>query len=74
MNNISMWIILTLFLAAWGCGPDNAAQQLEIAQFEERQNNRAHARELYEEILRNYPNSPAAQTARARLTQLTDKP
>lgn len=74
MNKIFKWTMLTLLLMGTACGPDQAAQLLETAQFEERQNNRAHAKELYEEILRNYPDSPAALTARARLTQLTEKP
>lgn len=43
---------------------------LETAQFEERQTNKAHAKELYEDIIRHYPDSPAAKTARARLTEL----
>ena len=74
MNKIFEWIMLILLLMGAACGPDKAAQLLETAQFEERQNNRTHARELYEEILRKYPDSPAAPTARARLTQLTDNP
>ena len=65
---------LTVLLLSSACGPDQAAQLLETAQFEERQDNKAHAKELYEEIIRRYAESPAAQTARARLTQLTDKP
>jgi len=74
MNRVAAWIIPTLLLAIPACGPDQAAQMLETAQFEERQTNKAHARELYEDILRRYPDSPAAKTARARLTELTDKP
>lgn len=74
MNNTSKWIIITLLSMGSACGPDQAAQLLETAQLEERQNNRVHARELYEEILRHYPNSPAAQPARARLAQLDEKP
>lgn len=74
MNRISAWLILTLLATGSACGPDQAAQLLETAQLEERQNNKAHAKELYEEIIRRYAESPAAQTARARLTQLTDKP
>ena len=74
MNRIPAWIILTLLLTGSACGPDQAAQLLETARFEERQTNKAHARELYGEIIRRYPDSPAAKTAQARLTKLAGKP
>ena len=74
MNRICMWIILTLLLLGSACAPDQAAQQLEIAQFEERQGNKAHAKELYQDIILHYSDSPAAQTARTRLAELADKP
>ena len=74
MNRASAWIIPTLLLPLYACGPDQAAQLLETAQFEERQTNKPHARELYEEILRHYPDSPAARIARARLAELDPKP
>ncbi|WHZ23886.1 MAG: hypothetical protein OJF47_002998 [Nitrospira sp.] len=74
MNRTSAWIVRTLLLIGSACGPDQATQLLETARFEERQNNRAHAKELYEEILRRYPDSPVAETARTRLAQLADKP
>ena len=73
MNRLAAWLVPTLLLALSSCGPVQAAQLLETAQFEERQTNKAHARELYEEILRHYPDSAAAKTARARLTELADK-
>ena len=74
MNRVSAWIIPTLLLILYACGPDQAAQLLETAQFEERQTNNAHARELYEEIIRHYPDSPAAKIARTRLAELDPKP
>lgn len=74
MNNAAKRIILALLLTGSACGPDQAEQLLETAQFEERQTNKTHAKELYEEILRHYPDSPAAKTARTRLAQLDDKP
>ncbi len=74
MKRVVAWMIPSLLLVLTARGPDQAAQLLETAQFEERQTNRAHARELYEEILRHYPDSPAAKTARTRLTELADKP
>ena len=74
MKRVVAWMIPSLLLVLTACGPDQAAQLLETAQFEERQTNKAHARELYEEILRHYPDSPGAKTARTRLTELADKP
>lgn len=74
MITSSHWIILALLVTGSGCGPDQAAQMLETAQFEERQTNNAHAKQLYEEILRNYPDSSAAKTAQERLAKLTDAP
>jgi TolA-binding protein len=74
MNSFCRGVILALLWMGSACGPDQAAQQLEIAQLEERQHNVAHAKELYEKILQRYPESPAAQTARARLADLVGKP
>ena len=45
-------------------------QQLEIAQFEEKQNNREHAVKLYEEVVSKYPGSPNAKIAQERLNAL----
>jgi outer membrane protein assembly factor BamD (BamD/ComL family) len=62
-------ISFALLLAVAGC-QDKAAQLLDVAQFEELQNNPQHARELYEEIVRDYPKSEQAKTARERLSKL----
>jgi len=52
-----------------GCGED-PQQLFETAQFEEQQHNQAHAKELYERILRDHAKSPIAQKAEARLKEL----
>ncbi len=62
-------VVLALVLAACGGGP---AELLETARFEELQRNTSHARELYVEIVRRYPASPQAATARDRLRALDD--
>jgi TolA-binding protein len=68
---VATWIFcLALVWISAGCGADQSEQLLETAQLEERQNNAAHAKQLYEDIIRLYPDSPAAKTARARLDQL----
>jgi TolA-binding protein len=61
---------LTLVLLLGGCTGDKAKELLETAEFEERQMNVPHAKQLYEEVLRRYPSSPQAQTARERLAKL----
>jgi len=66
-------VLMILVLAAGGCGGDGAQEVFETAQFEEQQNNPAHARELYQEILTRYPNSPYAKKAEERLRALDKK-
>lgn len=51
------------------CGED-PQQLFETAQFEEQQHNQAHARELYERILRDHAKSPIAQKAEERLKEI----
>jgi TolA-binding protein len=61
---------LTLVLLLGGCTGDKAKELLETAEFEERQMNVPHAKELYQELIQLYPSSPQAQTARERLAKL----
>jgi hypothetical protein len=61
-------VVVCLVLAA--CTGDTSQELLETAEFEKRQHNVAHAKQLYEEIVRSYPSSPQAETARARLAAL----
>ncbi|WP_173047802.1 hypothetical protein [Nitrospira sp. KM1] len=65
-------LILLLIACLWmtGCPGDNAKEMLETAEFEERQMNIPHARQLYEEVIRLYPGSPEAVKARTRLSAL----
>lgn len=62
------WIALALVLAA--CSRGNPEQWIETARFEELQNNTTHARELYQRIVTQYPDSPQANEARQRLQVL----
>lgn len=61
-------MLLCLVLAA--CTSDKAKEMLETAEFEERQMNLPHAKQLYEDVIRLYPSSKEADTARARLAAL----
>jgi outer membrane protein assembly factor BamD (BamD/ComL family) len=54
----------------WGCSGEDARRLFETAQLEERQNNRDHAMQLYEELLHTYPESPYAQRSKERLREL----
>ena len=65
-------VVTLLGLAA--CGGGSAGELLETAQLEEVQHNVPHARALYAEIVRRYPDSPAAATARQRLGILEQTP
>ena len=53
-----------------GCGGGRGDDLLDTARLEELQNNPAHARELYQEIVRRFPGSPAARTAEERMRAL----
>lgn len=71
MKTGTMTLLLVLALLGAGCsGERKAAELLETARFEEKQNNREHAVKLYEEITRRFPGSPAAKEAAARLDEL----
>ena len=52
------------------CSGDKAKEMLETAEFEERQMNLPHAKQLYEDVIRLYPTSTEATTARAHLAAL----
>lgn len=63
-------VAMVLLLLFSGCTGDKAKELLETAELEERQMNVPHAKQLYEEVIRLYPSSREAQTARERLTKL----
>ena len=56
------------------CSGDKAGELLETAEFEERQMNLPHAKQLYEDVIRLYPTSKEAATARTRLNALKQAP
>jgi TolA-binding protein len=57
-------------MALAGCSDDKGRQQMETAQFEEKQNNKEHAIKLYEEVVSKYPGSTNAKAAQERLNSL----
>jgi len=72
MRKILLVLIVALTLAVAGCNSNGGAQQLETAQFEEKQNNKEHAIKLYEEVVSKYPGSANAKIAQERLDALKD--
>jgi len=66
-----LWIVV---LAGSGCTGNKAEELFETAQFEEKQNNQEHARQLYEEIVKDYPSSDQAKKAQERLSQMKKGP
>jgi outer membrane protein assembly factor BamD (BamD/ComL family) len=68
MKWIAATILLIMFLIA--CS-DKTAEMYDLARFEELQNNREHAVQIYKEIVEKYPDSPQAKDAVKRLDSLT---
>lgn len=61
------WIGLGIFCGMLlGCGED-PRQLFETAQFEEQQQNRAHAQKLYNKVIQEHPESEFAEKSRQRL-------
>lgn len=65
----SLWVLLLSMTFA--CSGDKAKELFETAEFEERQMNLPHAKQLYEEVIRQYPSSKEAEMARTRLSAIT---
>lgn len=70
MQRAFLTCCLLTIVALGGCSGDKAQELLQTAEFEERQNNLQHAKQLYDDIIRFYPTSKQAETARARLASL----
>jgi TolA-binding protein len=62
--------MLVAAIALSGCAGEKAAELLDTAKFEELQNNKEHAVQLYEEIIKSYPDSEQAKIAKDRLSAL----
>jgi outer membrane protein assembly factor BamD (BamD/ComL family) len=76
MNRTSTLIFIFLFLCALAlpaCADRKAEELYKTAQFEELQTNWAHAGQLYERILADYPKSNQAEKAKDRLSALADE-
>lgn len=70
MKKCILILLAVCCTALSACSSDQGKQQLETAQFEEKQNNREHAVKLYEEVVTKYAGSPNAKIAQERLDAL----
>lgn len=70
MKKYVLILLAACFTALTACSGDQGKQQLETAQFEEKQNNKEHAIKLYEEVITKYPGKPNAKIAQDRLNAL----
>ena len=61
--------LLFAILMLWGESPETV---FGTAQFEEKQTNFAHAKELYQQIIRDHPDSEWAKKAKERFKALED--
>jgi TolA-binding protein len=66
-------IILALALVLAACSGNKASELYETAKFEELQNNREHAVQLYEQIIADYPSSDYAIKAKVRIDVIKKK-
>ena len=55
-----------------GCGGESPESLFGTAQFEEKQTNFTHAKELYQQIIRDHPDSEWAKKAKERFKALQD--
>ena len=73
MKRFLLPLFLVFALALSACTGDGGKEMYDTAKFEEVQNNKEHARELYEEIVKKYPKSEYARKAEERLKELKEK-
>lgn len=63
--------LVLVFSSAACTSAERAAQETyELGQFEEKQGNADHARQLYQEIVTKHPDTSWAEKARTRLSEL----
>jgi len=73
MKNWLAVFVIAFALSIAGCSDKKAREKYETAQFEELQKNYVHARELYQEIIKKYPESEYAKEASQRLKELKNR-
>ncbi|OQY59463.1 MAG: hypothetical protein B6245_06635 [Desulfobacteraceae bacterium 4572_88] len=71
-HSILITIVICL-VSVSGCSGDTPKELFETAKLEELQNNPDHARKLYQEIIKDHPESKYAKDAKKRLMILPKK-
>lgn len=69
---LSSLAAVVLAVTLIGCPGSGAQEMLETAQLEEVQDNHENARKIYQKIVEQYPDSPHADKARARLEAINE--
>ena len=68
MNRLVLILVLSLCSAMLnGCSGEKGQELYDTAQFEEKQHNNEHARQLYEELVKKYPGTGFAIKGMERL-------
>ena len=73
MKNWLAIFVIVFALTVGGCSDKKAREKYETAQFEELQKNYVHARKLYQEIIKKFPDSEYAKEASQRLKALKNR-
>jgi outer membrane protein assembly factor BamD (BamD/ComL family) len=73
MKKLILIFVMAIAVAFSSCSGKKAEEMYETAQFEELQKNNVHAKQLYEEIIRKYPESEYAKKASDRLNALKEQ-
>lgn len=70
MRKVLVILLIVVTYMVGACSGSGPKELFETAQFEELQNNKAHALELYEEIVEKHPTSKFAPKAAERIAVL----
>jgi TolA-binding protein len=74
MKLVILSLMILLSVSVSGCTGDKPKELMDTAILEEKQQNSDHARQLYQEIIQKYPDSPVAKDAQRRLSELKTQP
>ncbi len=70
VDKITFVAMVLFFVLLVGCGGESPDSLFETAQFEEKQTNFTHAKELYHQIILDHPDSEWAKMAKERFEAL----
>jgi TolA-binding protein len=70
VRQVLIMFMLAVVFSILACSGNSGKELFETAKFEELQNNKEHATEMYEEVIKKYPKSEYAKKAEERLNVL----